>query len=127
MLVVAMLALVALFAVAAAPPSVTNIPAPVGLEAKLVSDAKDGKLDSLDLLEAALVASGVPDVDVAAEAKRVRDAMAPAIARAKTQRTAHARGKTLLKALHETTFRVYEQSATEIDDVARTGQFNCLS
>lgn len=112
---------------ASAPPAVTSVPAPRGLEAKLLADAADGKLDELSLLEAALVASGVPDEQVSAEARRVKDAMAPAVEQARTQRTGAARGAMLLRALHETVFRRYAATATEIDDVVRTGEYNCLS
>lgn len=114
---------------ALSPPSsvATSVPPPRGLEAKLVADGKDGKLDQLGLLEAALVASGVPDGEVAAEAKRVREALAPAVARARTQRTAAGRGDVLLRALHETVLRRYADTATELDDVVRTGEYNCLS
>lgn len=103
------------------------MPAPRGLEAKLVDDAKDGELDGMSLLEAALVASGVPDKLVPGEAERVQAALAPAIVRAKTRKTAAARGDALLRALHETVFRKYSATASEIDDVIRTGEFNCLS
>ncbi len=107
--------------------NVTAVPAPRGLEEQLVDDARDGKLDGMGLLEAALVASGVADADVPAEAARVRHALAPAVARARTQRTAHKRGDVLLRALHDTVLRTYVVTATEIDDVVRTGEFNCLS
>jgi tetratricopeptide (TPR) repeat protein len=111
----------------AASTRVTSIPAPVGLEAKLIDDAQHNRLDASKLLEASLIASGVPDAEVASEAKRVRAALAPAIARAKTQRTARQRGAVLLQALHETVFRTYVVAATEIDGVERTGEYNCLS
>jgi tetratricopeptide (TPR) repeat protein len=107
--------------------AVTTIPAPRGLEAKLVADARDGALDTMGLLEAALIASGVADDAVALEARRVREALAPAIARARQKRTAAERGDTLLRALHETIFRRYAATATEVDLVAPTGEYNCLS
>jgi tetratricopeptide (TPR) repeat protein len=97
-----------------------------GRELALLKDAQDGKLDSMDLLDAALVASGVPDVDLAATKRRVRDALAPAIARAK-ERSGAARGKALLGALHESVFRKYAQSATDVAAVVTTGEYNCLS
>lgn len=126
-----LLVVIALSSLAAAPspsPSpVREVPAPKGLEAKLVDDARDGKLDSMSLLEAALVASGVPDADVGDEVKRVRAAIAPAVARVRARPTQHARGDALLRALHETVFRRYSIGATEVDGVARTGEYNCLS
>lgn len=106
---------------------VKSVPAPKGLEKKLIADAQDGKLDTVSLLDAALIASGVADADVATEAKRVRLNLAPAIARAKTRSTARERGDALLRALHETLFRTYAIGATEIDGAVRTGEYNCLS
>src|ERR1041385_9048339 len=88
-----------------------SIPAPVGLEKKLVDDAKDGKLDGIGLLEGALVASGVKDTDVPAEAARVRKALALAIAKAKAQKSAHNCGDVLLHALHDTVLRSYVSTA----------------
>ncbi|MBI1945495.1 MAG: hypothetical protein HYS27_07355 [Deltaproteobacteria bacterium] len=110
-----------------AAPADMRIPAPSGLEAKLLVDAADGALQQLTLLEASLVASGVPDRDVPAEAARAKGALAPAIERARTQRTAAARGAQLLRGLHDTVFRQYALTATEVDDVIHTGEFNCLS
>lgn len=126
-LVVATLLVAAPSAPAAPAAPVKSVPAPTGLEKKLIADAEDGKLDSLSLLDAALVASGVPDADVATESKRVRLNLAPAIARAKARSTPRERGDALLRALHETVFRSYAIGATEIDGAVRTGEYNCLS
>jgi tetratricopeptide (TPR) repeat protein len=111
----------------AAPVVMTEVAPPIGLEKKLVEDAKDGQLDGLKLLEAALIASGVPDDQIPLEAQRARAAMASAIAKANTQADAASRGKILLEALHETVFRKYVLLATDVADVIRTGEFNCLS
>lgn len=104
-----------------------RIPPPVGLEATLLADAADGTLHELSLLQASMIASGVADRDVAREAERARAALQPAIARARTQRSGAPRGAVLLRALHDTVLRDYQLTATEIDDVIHTGQFNCLS
>lgn len=112
---------------APAPTRGFTIPPPAGLEAKLLADAADGKLNQLSLLEASLIASGVADRDLPAELRRARAALAPAVERARTQKSARARGATLLRALHDTVFRSYALTATEIDDVLHTGEFNCLS
>ncbi len=107
---------------------VTTAPAaPTGLEKALLEDAKDGTLTRFALLDAALIASGVPDERLASEAARARDALAPAIARAQTQRDDAARGRALLIALHETVFRTYGRTATDVAAVIRTGEYNCLS
>lgn len=104
-----------------------TVPAPAGLEAKLIADAADARLDQMDLLSAALIASGVKDVDVAAEAKTVREAIAPAVARARGESGGAKRGATLLRALHDTVLRRYAAQSTALDEVVRTGEFNCLS
>jgi tetratricopeptide (TPR) repeat protein len=110
---------------AAAP--VTSLPPLTPLERSLAAHARDGRLEGTTLLDAALLASGVPEAEIAAEAKRVRGALAPAVARAKVQQGEAARGRTLLTALHETVLRRYELGATALDHVERTGEFNCLS
>lgn len=112
---------------AAAPTRGFTIPPPTGLEAKLLKDAADGKLDQLSLLEASLIASGVADREVPSEVALARAILRPAVERARTQKSARARGATLLRALHDTVFRSYALTATEIDDVVATGEFNCLS
>ncbi len=114
-----------LLLLAAAP--VTSLPPLTAMERSLAAHARDGKLEGITLLDAALLASGVPQAAIASEAKRIRAALAPAIARARVQRGEAARGRTLLIALHETVLRRYELAATELDQVERTGEFNCLS
>lgn len=125
--------MLALAIAAAAPPAAAaptrgfTIPPPTGLEAKLLKDAADGKLDQLSLLEASLIASGVADREVPSEVALASAILRPAVERARTQKSARARGATLLRALHDTVFRSYALTATEIDDVVATGEFNCLS
>jgi tetratricopeptide (TPR) repeat protein len=104
-----------------------EIPPPRGLELRLLNDAKDGILNDVDLVSAALVASGVSDADVAAEKARVERAVAGPRARAKTQKDARKRGATLLSALHETLFRRYVEDQSRVDAVVGTGEYNCLS
>lgn len=106
---------------------VTSLPPLTALERSLAAHARDGRLEGTTLLDAALLASGVPEAGIPAEARRIRAALAPAIARARTQQGEAARGRMLLTALHETVLRRYELSATELDHVERTGEFNCLS
>lgn len=114
-----------LLLLAAAP--VTSLPPLTPLERSLAAHARDGKLEGTTLLDAALLASGVSEPEIPAAAQRIRAALAPAIARAKAQQGEAARGRTLLVALHDTVFRRYELSATALDHVERTGEFNCLS
>jgi tetratricopeptide (TPR) repeat protein len=106
---------------------VTALPPLTAYERSLAAHAKDGRLEGTTLLDAALLASGVPEAGIPAEAKAVRAALAPAIARARLQRGEAARGRELLTALHETVLRRYAMGATELDQVVRSGEFNCLS
>jgi tetratricopeptide (TPR) repeat protein len=112
---------------AAAPTKVTSLPPMTAMERALAAHARDGSLESTTLLDAALLASGVPETEIPTAAKRIRSALAPAIARAKTEPTEAARGKALLVALHDTVLRRYELTATELDHLERTGEYNCLS
>ncbi len=102
-------------------------PAPTGLEARLIADAQDGRLDDVTLVDAALIASGVPEADVAAEAKKLLAALAPARAQARLQTTAHKRGDRLLRALHASLFRQYVEGQSRVDRIVATNEFNCLS
>ncbi len=116
-----------LLVVTSTPTAVTTLPPLTPLERSLAAHARDGRLEGTTLLDAALLASGVQEAQIPAAARRVRAALAPAIARAKEQSGEAARGRMLLGALHETVLRRYELSATELDHVERTGEFNCLS
>ncbi len=103
------------------------VPAPTPLEAQLIADAADGRLDTTDLLTASLIASGVADNDVAAVASQVRAAVAPARAQAQTQTSSLKRGDRLLRALHATVMRRYAEGQSRVDTIVATGEFNCLS
>lgn len=103
------------------------VPAPRGLEARLVADAADGTLDSVDLISAALVASGVPEEGIATEKVRLEKAIEGARAQARTQKTAKKRGDRLLRGLHDTVLRRYVEQQSRVDAVINTGEFNCLS
>ncbi len=103
------------------------VPAPTPLEAKLIADAADGRLDTVDVLTASLIASGVADNDVAAVAAQVRAAIAPARAQAQAQTSSMKRGDRLLRALHATVMRRYVEGQSRVDTIVATGEFNCLS
>ena len=104
-----------------------RVKAPVGTEAALVDDAKDGVLDHIGLADAALVASGVDDDDLATAKKKLAAAVAPARAQAQTQTSAKKRGERLLKALHETVFARYQETQSDVAVVVDSGEYNCLS
>lgn len=104
-----------------------TVPAPRGLEARIIDDARDGVLDNIDLASAALLASGVSEDGLGQEKIRLEKAIAGARAQARTQKTAKKRGDRLLRALHETVLRRYVEQQSRVDAVVGTGEFNCLS
>lgn len=104
-----------------------QVVAPVGAEAALFADAADGTLDSHTLLDAALIASGVADAQLATQRARVNAALSPAIARARLRTDLHQRGDALLRALHDTVLLKYDEDATDVDQAVRTGSYNCVS
>jgi tetratricopeptide (TPR) repeat protein len=107
--------------------SSTTLPAPTGLEARLIADAADGVLGDVDFVAAALVASGVPDDGIAAGRARLLERLAPARAAAKAAKGAKARGDRLLRGLHDTVLRRYVEQQSRVDVVIAGGEFNCLS
>ncbi len=104
-----------------------SVPAPAGLEARLVADAVDGRLDELDFASAALIASGVADDDVLGRRRLLLDRLAPARERARAVAQPKARGERLLRALHDTVLRRYVERQSRVDRVVVDGEFNCLS
>jgi tetratricopeptide (TPR) repeat protein len=96
-------------------------------EARLLADAKDGSLDTVDFTEASLIASGVPDADLGAAREALTTLLKPARAAAEAQADPQARAARLLEALHDGAFRQYRLEATTLPDLWRTGEFNCLS
>ena len=104
-----------------------RVPAPVGREAALIDDARDGKLDKIDLATAALVASGVPDAQFDDVKAALFRSTATARQQAQTQKTAKKKGDRLLRALHETVLRRYQETQSDVAAVLRSGEFNCLS
>jgi tetratricopeptide (TPR) repeat protein len=101
--------------------------APVGFERRMIDDAADGDFDDVDVLTAALVASGVPDARLVAVRARVAAVVDAARARAQHAATGRERGDRLLRALHGTVLRRYVESQSRVDLVVDTGEFNCLS
>jgi tetratricopeptide (TPR) repeat protein len=102
--------------------------APVrGQELRLLEDAADGTLQQLDLLTAALIASGVPDSDLKAQHAHATEALASAVEKARHVPDLQARGGVLLSSLHDSLFRRYDLGATEISKTLETGQYNCVS
>ena len=112
---------VALPALAWAQSAAPNL-APRGLEAAMLAAPQ-----KTPLLEAAIIAGGTPDTEVAALASKLRAVLDQVRTRARTQPTALERGRALLTGLHQTLLRRYQSGASTLDMVWRTGEFNCLS
>jgi hypothetical protein len=103
------------------------IPPAQGNEAKLLADASDGSLEQVTLLDAALIASGVPDTQLEQQRDLLWAQLEPAIAAARLRKTPREQGQALLQQLHATLFRRYVADATDVHQVVATGDFNCLS
>ncbi|MDP2341361.1 MAG: hypothetical protein Q8O67_10405 [Deltaproteobacteria bacterium] len=104
-----------------------RVTAPVGREAALIDDAKDGKLDKIDLATAALIASGVKDSELDEVKAGVMKATSTARQQAQTQKTPKKKGDRLLRTLHDTVLRRYVETQSDVAAVVRSGEFNCLS
>ncbi len=106
---------------------VLTLAPPSAREAALLADAKDGALDSVDFTEAALIASGVPDAELAAARDALVGLLEPARRSALMLPEPQTRAARLLEALHDGAFRQYRLEATTLPELWRTGEFNCLS
>ncbi len=104
-----------------------TVPAPAGLEAALMEDARDGTLTTVTLADAALLASGVVDARLPPARARLDAAVAAVRGRVVGVSDPRARGRKLLVALHDTLLTRYVANATSIPRLLETGEFNCLS
>lgn len=100
---------------------------PTPREQALLDDAKDGVLDRVSFVDAALIASGVPDDQLAQARASLSEIIEPVRAAALGTQDPERRAKRLLEALHDSAFRQYRLEATTLPDLWRTGEFNCLS
>jgi len=106
---------------------------PTSLEAELLADAEDRRLDRHTTLDAALIVSGVRDHAELAEFRaRFAKATAPALAAARREATPAGRARALLEALFRASgsrplFDRYTVDATTLIDVLERGRFNCVS
>jgi tetratricopeptide (TPR) repeat protein len=103
------------------------VAAPAGLEGRVIADAADGVFNDVDLLTAALVASGVSDARISAVRARVAAALEVARTEARRGATPKERGERLLRALHGSVLRRYVEGQSRVDVAVDTGEFNCLS
>ncbi|MEW5851980.1 MAG: hypothetical protein AB2A00_24545 [Myxococcota bacterium] len=102
-----------------------TVPSPVGREARMIADAQAGR--GLDMVDAALLASGVPESALKQQRERLVAAVRPVVERAARKKDPLARGKALLSGLHAALLRRYDANATEITRALETGEFNCVS
>jgi tetratricopeptide (TPR) repeat protein len=100
------------------------------LEQVLFDDLSDGRLDSFDLLQAGLVASGVGSLEglnrALAEARPLLDAVDEAASKA-DPRDPVARARALFDALFAQLFRRYDLRQSRIDVLLTSGVYNCVS
>lgn len=96
-------------------------------EAVLLEDAKDGALDQVSFSEAALIASGVPDAELADSLDTLQGLLQPARLAASQVKEPQRRARVLLEALHDRVFRTYRLEATTMQNLWSTGEYNCLS
>ncbi len=98
------------------------------VERALIEDAADRRLDSMDLIDAALVASGVADEEARRAARaRLEPGLARALAEVAGLSDPEARGRALLAALHRHLLGTYREEASTLIDVIEHQRFNCVS
>jgi tetratricopeptide (TPR) repeat protein len=99
------------------------------IEQQLVADARDGKLQQFELMEAALIAGGVFDPAQRAEILRIRDARYAALDLPAIKQLPLARrpAAVLTKMHREILFGKFHPNATLIQETLATGDFNCVT
>ncbi|MBN2357982.1 MAG: tetratricopeptide repeat protein [Deltaproteobacteria bacterium] len=98
------------------------------LEQQLVADAGDRHLDQMDLLDAALIASGAAWPEARAGLRAVLEPRIAAVeAAVRDVADDRLRGQALLDALHRYLLKRYAASASSLIDVAERGEYNCVS
>ncbi|HUX38996.1 MAG TPA: hypothetical protein VMV44_13935 [Rectinemataceae bacterium] len=119
-----MMALVALTVFAAVAPA--QIPQPDPTLARI--GAERGPLPVADLLDAALLASGIPETALPEWRKGINDSLAPLLALARRSGDQAAQAEKFLELLHDKgPFHAYSSQATTLVDVFNQGRFNCVS
>lgn len=100
-----------------------------GLEQRLTADGRDGRLDSHNLLEASLIASGVDNRLQRAEYEQRVDAwMAELRQQGRLTGNPLAQARAIHEYLHEHAFTGrYRDDASDLTHVFERGEFNCVS
>ena len=97
-------------------------------ERRLFADLVDTRLDSMNLIEAGLIASGVGSAGarrrMMKEVRRLRQSIKARIQAARTQRK---KAAVVYKAIYDRWFRRYHPDANHVGRAIRSGSFNCVS
>jgi hypothetical protein len=100
-----------------------------GAEDRLLADAVDGRLDHLSLFDAAVIASGVPDVETAAKCRsrfgQFRASVASAV---KAKGSVGGRAKEIFRRMHQEFLTgQYRAACTELHRTLDNGHYNCVT
>lgn len=98
------------------------------MESALVSDARDRRLDDFDLLDAALVASGVSSpTALRSERARLEQHLGPLQSRLQAIASTEERAHALLEGLHSHVLRRYSARTTTMLELVDAGVYNCVT
>ena len=99
-----------------------------GLERKLFADASDGELDDYSMIDAAFIASGLPDSDaLSIYRKKYKSLLAGARRLANRETTDYARAKSVFDYMHKKTLGKYGLHSVDMVGVFSRGDYNCVS
>jgi len=98
------------------------------LERQLFADAEDGRLDEFSLVEAAFIASGVPDRRALGDQLKVYAKLAVAVRDAAEEKDSdYDRARAVFHYLHKSVFKRYGLYAVDLPGVFSRGDYNCVS
>jgi len=96
-------------------------------EQSMLRDGADGRFDTWDLADAALLASGVAGKETRRKHREQLSERLEQFRSGKPDDDAFAQGDALLRFLHRQTLRGYVEKQTDVSTLLETGQFNCVS
>ncbi len=98
------------------------------LERQLFADARDGTLDDFSMIDAALIASGLPDGEaLALYRKKYRSLLSGARRIANREETDYARARSVFVYLHKKILQTYGLHSVDMVGVFSRGDYNCVS
>jgi tetratricopeptide (TPR) repeat protein len=98
------------------------------LERQLFADARDGALDDYTMIDAALIASGLPDEDaLSLYRKKYKSLLSGARRIANREDTDYARARSVFEYLHKKTLETYGLHSVDMVGVFSRGDYNCVS